>query len=172
VRLSTATAKNKGATADEEHTDHIPLIVRVTPNIPATASTTTSSSTSPNSNPPSSAGPIPPSTLDPGRIRSITAVVADQAASKSPTNKSEFSPVMIAKIAQLSNTMGQHYPAYRAGVNGPVLPPAGLNMSQIQQWLVANPQARNQLETILGAGNEVSTQSDPLNTTVRILSCH
>lgn len=74
---------------------------------------------------------------------------------------------MLAKIAQLSNTMGQHYPAYRAGVNGPVLPPSGMNMAQIQQWLIANPQARGQLETILGNGNE-STQSDPLNTTVRV----
>lgn len=166
MRLSTATAKNKNVNPDEEHPEHIPVVVRPTPAL-STSSTGTSTSASPTSS-----GPIPPSSLDPNRVRSITASVADRAATKA-TDKGEFSPIMLAKIAQLANTMGQHYPAYRAGVgiggpNGqnPVLPPPGLSVAQIQQWLVANPQARQQLEPLLG-GNEGNPPSDPLNTTVR-----
>jgi hypothetical protein len=143
VRLSTATAKNKNPSAEEEHSEPIPVVVRVTP---------------------SNGGPVSPTAIDPARIRSITAAVAE---SPTASQRNEFHPIMLAKIAQLSNTMGQHYPTYRTGVNGgPVLPPPGLSNSQIQQWLLANPQAKAQLETILGSGSDPVTPSDPLNTTV------
>jgi hypothetical protein len=145
VRLSTATAKNKNPNADEEHTEPIPVVVRVTP---------------------SNSGPVSPTAIDPTRIRSITSSVAD---SPTASQRNEFHPIMIAKIAQLSNTMGQHYPTYRTGVNGgPVLPPPGLSNNQIQQWLQSNPQAKSQLEAILGSGGDPVAPSDPLNTTVSI----
>ncbi|PVF99527.1 hypothetical protein CPB86DRAFT_703059 [Serendipita vermifera] len=146
MRLSTATAKNKNVTTDDENTETMPVVVRMTP----------------------SSGPVSPP-ADPSRIRSVTSVVAEGAASRN-SQRGEYHPIMLAKIAQLSNTMGQYYPAYRAGANGatggPVLPPPGLSTSQIQQWLHANPQARSQLETILGSGNDPIVPSDPLNTTV------
>jgi hypothetical protein len=146
VRLSTATAKNKNVTTDDENTETMPVVVRMTP----------------------SSGPVSPP-ADPTRIRSVTSVVAEGAANRN-SSRGEFHPIMLAKIAQLSNTMGQYYPSYRAGVNGatggPVLPPPGMSTAQIQQWLHANPQARTQLETILGSGNDPIVPSDPLNTTV------
>ncbi|KIM21689.1 hypothetical protein M408DRAFT_29333, partial [Serendipita vermifera MAFF 305830] len=182
MRLSTATAKNKNPAGDEEHVDahntnNIPVVVRVTP-----------STLSPTGSTPS--GPVSPKSIDPARIRSITSAVAESAAppSSAPSSASstsqrvtgEHQASMFAKIAQLSNTLGQHYPAYRGG---PVLPPPGMSNAQIQQWLIANPHAKSQLETILGGSIGPLTgdlngtpgpvehkpnvpPSDPLNTTV------
>lgn len=143
MRLSTATAKNKAGGADEEHQEPMSVVVRVTP---AT-----------------SGGPLSPKSIDPSKIRSITSAVAEGAASR-PSQRGEFHPMMLAKISQLANTMGQH-PGYRGGVAS-VLPPPGLSNSQIQQWLHDNPQARAQLETLLGNGNDPLVPSDPQNTTV------
>jgi hypothetical protein len=152
VRLSTATAKNKSTNPEEDVNEPIPLVVHTTP---------------------SSNGLVSPSSLDPSRIRSITTAVAEGASARSP-QRNEFHPVLLAKIAQLSNTLGNHFPAYKNGFSGngapPVLPPPGLNTQQIQQWLSANPQARNQLETLLGNWNDPLAPSDPLNTTVSIIS--
>ncbi|KIM19888.1 hypothetical protein M408DRAFT_172132 [Serendipita vermifera MAFF 305830] len=95
--------------------------------------------------------------------------------------KGELRSNMFAKIAQLSNTLGQHYSAYRGGL---VLPPPGMANAQIQQWLIANPHAKTRLETILSGsispltgdmngnpGTPVEYKpnvppSDPLNTTL------
>ncbi|KAG8805437.1 RRM protein, partial [Serendipita sp. 399] len=180
MRLSTATAKNKATSAEDEHAETIPVVVKVpTP--------TVSSPTK---------GPISPRVIDPAKIRSITTAVAESAASRpvgGPSSQQQrvdaFSPTMIAKIAQLSNTMGQHYPAYRSG--GPFLPPPGLSNAQIHQWLVANPQAKTHLETVLGGSETTSpggsesalgggggsaaggggsvAPSDPMNTTVFVV---
>lgn len=149
MRLSTATAKNKNTSLDEETSEPLPVVVRITP---------------------SNNGHVNPSNLDPSRIRSITTAVAEGATARSP-QRNEFHPVLLAKVSQLSNTLGNHFPAYKSGFPGngapSVLPPPGLNTQQIQQWLVANPQARTQLESILGNGNDPLAPSDPLNTTVR-----
>lgn len=163
VRLSTATAKNKNPTADEEHSEPIPVVVRVTPS--------------------TLGGPVSPTTIDPARIRSITSAVAEASPTSSRggggpgggggANGGGDVSIMLAKIAQLSNTLGQHYPAYRTAA---ALPPPGLSNAQIQQWLVQNPQAKSQLEVLLGnsisigptsgGGESVVPPSDPLNTTV------
>lgn len=152
MRLSTATAKNKNTNLEEDTSEPIPVVVRITP---------------------SNNGPSSPSHLDPSRIRSITTAVAEGASARSP-QRNEFHPVLLAKISQLSNTLGSHFPAYKSGFSGngapPVLPPPGLNTQQIQQWLVANPQPRAQLESILGNGNDPLAPSDPLNTTVSIIA--
>ena len=148
VRLSTATAKNKLGGTDEEQVEPVmPVVVRVPPT--------------------PSGGPISPKSIDPSKVRSITSAVAEGAASR-PAQRGESHPMMLAKISQLANTMGQHYPGYHGNVPGvpSVLPPAGLTNAQIQQWLQANPQARAQLETMLGNGNDPLVPSDPQNTTV------
>ncbi|KAG8796539.1 RRM protein [Serendipita sp. 398] len=180
MRLSTATAKNKAAAADEEHGETIPVVVKVP----------TSSVSSPTK------GPISPRAIDPAKIRSITTAVAESAALRPSTlplhqqqqqRNDAFSPTMIAKIAQLANTVGHgpQYPPYRSGV-AQFLPSPGLSNAQIRQWLMENPQAKSQLESVLGGSGNTSpggndntsgsitggsgggsmSPSDPMNTTV------
>lgn len=151
VRLSHATAKNKAAAADEEAPDTVPVTVRKASNIPVVAPTL-----------------IDPTTMQ--RLRSVTSTVADSQISKN-NYRNELHPSLVARIAQLSNTMaqhGQHRPQGPYPNNPGILPPPGLTPAQIQQWAHQNPHTRTVLEHLLGGAPDPSAPSDPLNTTVCI----
>jgi hypothetical protein len=70
------------------------------------------------------------------RLRSVTGTVADSQISKN-NYRNELHPSLVARIAQLSNTMaqhGQHRP------QGPYPNDSGiLSLAQIQQWAHQNP---------------------------------
>ena len=149
VRLSHATAKNKAASTDEEAPDTVPVTVRKTGNTPVVAPTL-----------------VDPTTIQ--RLRSVTSTVADSQISKN-NYRNELHPSLVARIAQLSNTMaqhGQHRPQGPYPNNPGILPPPGLTPTQIQQWAHQNPHTRTVLEHLLGGAPDPSAPSDPLNTTV------
>ena len=149
VRLSHATAKNKAASADEEAPDTVPVTVRKTSNAPVVAPTL-----------------VDPTTMQ--RLRSVTSTVADSQISKN-NYRNELHPSLVARIAQLSNTMaqhGQHRPQGPYPSNPGILPPPGLTPAQIQHWAHQNPHTRTVLEHLLGGAPDPSAPSDPLNTTV------